>query len=71
MRNSSFATIFTAGNSTQAEEIIQRLRQSGLHPTELALTATLPFLPAVKKEFPVEVPFDEAKKATELLRASP
>jgi hypothetical protein len=70
MRKSSFAIIFNARNSTQAEEVIDRLRQSGLHPADLALTATLPFRPASKKEFPIEVPFHEAEKAAEVLRAS-
>ena len=69
MRTNTFATVFNATSSTQAEQIIDRLRQSGLHPTDLALTTPLPTPAAPIPRFPIEVPSDEIDKANEVLGA--
>jgi hypothetical protein len=61
-------TVKVALTPHEASMMIDRLRNSGLHPTELALVAPLA-APDAKAEFPVEVPVEEAQLAKELLES--
>jgi hypothetical protein len=66
MRNSTYTTIKVARTSGEADVMIGRLRNGGLHPTDLALAAPLT-IAGTEPEFPVEVPIEEAELAKKLL----
>jgi hypothetical protein len=66
MRKSSFSTVFTARTSSEAQQVIHRLQNRGLHPAELGLTTPCP-IPNVEPTFPVAVPADEAEQAKKIV----
>jgi hypothetical protein len=66
MRQEAFTIVFTARTSNEAESLVNRLRDAGLHPAELGLTVPLP-LAHKTSQFPVEVPSEEADRARKVL----
>jgi hypothetical protein len=56
MRKTAFTIVHRAKTAKEAQGVIDRLRTTGLHPAELALTAPLPFSSGSKRTFPIEVP---------------
>ncbi len=66
VRKSAFATIRVVRTSTEAESLLERLREAGLHPVDLSLSAPLPIAGA-ERSFPVQVPDEEAGAAEQLL----
>lgn len=67
MRKTAFTIVHCAETAEEAQGVIDRLRTTGLHPAELALTAPLPFSSGSKRIFPIEVPPDESTKAKSIL----
>jgi hypothetical protein len=66
MRRSAFTRIHTAWTSSEADEIVGRLRYAGLHPVDLRLLTPLA-VPGAEPVFPIEVPAEEAAAARELM----
>ena len=67
MRKLTYITVKIMPTSHEAGVIIDRLRNCGLHPTDLALAAPLT-PPGAEPEFPVEVPAEEAEVAKRVLK---
>ena len=67
MRRSAFTTILAARTCQEAEKVIGVLRDAGLHPADLGLSAPLAFL-GTKPAFPVQVPNEESETAKKLLK---
>jgi len=67
MKEATMTMVHAARNSTEAEEVIGRLRHAGLHPAELTFSAPLR-LPGSEQTFPVEVPAEEAEAARAVLK---
>ena len=67
MRKSGYITVKVAPTSREAYALVDQLRKSGLHPTDVALAAPLVELGA-EPEFPIEVPLEEADSAKRCLQ---
>ncbi len=66
MRRSAFNTVYRARTSVEAEKAIGLLRNAGLHPADLSLSAPLP-LGDNHPIFPVQVPTEEEEAAQQIL----
>jgi hypothetical protein len=69
MRRTAFHTVCSTRTSVEAERLIGLLRQAGLHPVDLPLTAPLALKDA-HPTFPVQVPSEEAEAARQVLQLS-
>jgi len=68
MGTAIFAKVRTARTSVEAGRVISRLREAGLHPVDLSMSAELSLLGAAVA-FPIQVPIEEAEAAKEFLDA--
>ncbi len=69
MRKAAFATVRVVRNSNEAESILERLRNAGLHPVDLSLSTPL-LIPGAERSFPIQVPDEEADAADMLLQTA-
>jgi len=66
MSRAAYTTVRTARTSTEADQIIVRLRDAGLHPLDLSMSADFT-LAGAEPAFPVQVAATEAAAAQALL----
>ena len=69
MRPENYSTVFTSHNAHDAEVVLKFLKQHGLHPADLRLTAPVA-APGTESTFPVEVPSVEADHARSVLHGA-
>jgi hypothetical protein len=70
MRKTAFTTIDAPWTSSEAERMIDLLRNAGLHPVDLGLATPL-VPPGTEPIFPIQVPSEEADAAREVFRHLP
>jgi hypothetical protein len=68
MRKSAFTTIRRTRTSAKAGRLVGLLRNAGLHPVDMPLSAPLA-LPGNHPTFPVQVPSEEASAAEQVLNS--
>ena len=68
MSRSAYTTVRTARTSLEADQIISRLRDAGLHPLDLSMSADFT-LGETEAAFPVQVAAAEAAAAQAFLDA--